>query len=144
MQPIHILLIEDSLGDVMLIKEAIEDGNIAHTLDIVNDGWEGVQFLERKGIYKDKKLPDLILLDINMPKLNGHDVLDRIKNNDEIKHIPVIMLTTSSAEKDILKAYQKHSNCYIVKPIEYNDFEHIIKSIETFWTSIAKLPHQLK
>lgn len=140
MKPIHILIIDDSSGDVMMIKDAIEERGIAHTISVANNGLEGIQMLEDLAKKNDNTLPDLILLDINMPKLNGHEVLDRIKSNELIKQVPVIMLTTSASKSDILKAYKKYSNCYIIKPSEFMDFESIIKAIENFWTTIVTLP----
>ncbi|MBU7569917.1 MAG: response regulator, partial [Flavobacterium sp.] len=118
MESIVILLIEDNEGDILLTREALGYGSIRKEISIVKDGWEAIQFLEKKGAYKNAIMPDLILLDINLPKLNGHEVLARIKSNPQIQHIPVIMLTTSSSESDILKSYQNHVNCFITKPIE--------------------------
>ncbi len=140
MAPIHILLIEDSEGDIVLITEALEESNLTHTVDVARDGLEGIKFLKKEPPYHDKKMPDLILMDLNMPKLNGHDVLDIIKTDDGLKHIPVIMLTTSSATADILKSYKKYSNCYIIKPSQFQDFEKVVTAIEHFWLSVAEIP----
>lgn len=143
MKPIDILLVEDNEGDIVLTTEALEDGKITNTISVVKDGWEAVQYLEKKGEYAHKTTPDLILLDINMPKMNGHEVLKEIKSNPEIKHIPVIMLTTSSSDLDVMKSYQSHANCYITKPVDVNDFLEVIATIENFWISIVQLPKKI-
>ncbi len=141
MKPINILLIEDSEGDIILITEALEEGRVINNITIMKDGWEAVQYLEKKGQYKDIAiLPDLILLDVNLPKLNGHEVLSRIKGNEKIKHIPIIMLTTSSNEVDIYQAYKNHANCYITKPVDVKRFMEVVTSIESFWISIVQIP----
>jgi CheY-like chemotaxis protein len=140
MESIHILLIEDNEGDILLTKEALCHGKIKNDVSIAKDGWEAMQFLEKKGEYKNVEAPDLILLDVNLPKLNGYEVLTRIKSNPQIQHIPVIMLTTSSSENDILKCYQNHVNCFITKPVEANNFLETIAAIEEFWISIVQLP----
>jgi len=143
MESIVILLIEDNEGDILLTREALSHGSIRKEISVVKDGWEAIQFLERKGAYENAILPDLILLDINLPKLNGHEVLARIKSNPQIQHIPVIMLTTSSSESDILKSYQNHVNCFITKPVEAGNFLETITAIEEFWTSMVQLPKKL-
>ena len=140
MESIVILLIEDNEGDILLTREALGYGSIRKEISVVKDGWEAIQFLEKKGAYKNAIMPDLILLDINLPKLNGHEVLARIKSNPQIQHIPVIMLTTSSAESDILKSYQNHVNCFITKPIEADNFLETVAAIEEFWLSMVQLP----
>ncbi|WP_337042398.1 response regulator [Emticicia sp. 17c] len=140
MKSIHILLVEDNEGDVFLTTEAFNESKISNKLSIVRDGWEAIQFLEKKGKYTTAESPDLILLDVNLPKMNGHEVLINIKANDKIKHIPVIMLTTSSSEQDIYQSYKNYVNCYITKPIEANDFLKVVSSIENFWISIVELP----
>ncbi len=140
MKPIHILLVEDNEGDVFLITEALEEGKIVNKLSVTRDGKEAMDFLDKKGKYKKEELPDLILLDINLPKKNGHEVLGYIKENESLKEIPVIMLTTSSSEKDILLSYKNHANCFITKPIDVNIFLKVIYSIENFWISIVTLP----
>lgn len=140
MEPIQILLIEDNEGDIFLTKEAFDEGRICNTIQVVRDGQEGIDLLANILLDKNLSLPDLILLDVNLPKMNGHEVLLEIKKSDDLKHIPVIMLTTSSSEVDILKSYQNHANCYISKPVEVNDFMNAIQSIEEFWMSIVKLP----
>ncbi|KQS47459.1 MULTISPECIES: response regulator [Flavobacterium] len=140
MESIVILLIEDNEGDILLTREALGYGSIRKEISVVKDGWEAIQFLEKKGAYKNAIMPDLILLDINLPKLNGHEVLARIKSNPQIQHIPVIMLTTSSSESDILKSYQNHVNCFITKPIEADNFLETVAAIEEFWLSMVQLP----
>lgn len=140
MEPIQILLIEDNEGDIFLTREAFDEGRICNTIQVVRDGQEGIDFLKNILLDKNLNLPDLILLDVNLPKMNGHEVLLEIKKSDDLKHIPVIMLTTSSSEVDILKSYQNHANCYISKPVDVNDFMNAIQSIEEFWMSIVKLP----
>lgn len=142
MKSIHILLIEDNEGDILLTEEALLISKIKNVVSVVRDGWEAMLFLEKKEKYTTSLSPDLILLDVNIPKLNGHEVLLRIKSNPQIQHIPVIMLTTSSSEQDILKSYQNHVNCFITKPVETNRFLEVITSIEDFWISIVQLPNK--
>ncbi|MDZ7719069.1 MAG: response regulator [Balneolaceae bacterium] len=139
-EEIQILLVEDNEGDIVLTKEAFEEGKIKNNISVVRDGWEAIQFLERKEGYEGVQLPDLVLLDINLPKLNGHKVLKHIKNHPDLRYIPVIMLTTSSDETDVIKSYDNHSNCYITKPVDINNFLKVISSIEDFWISIVQLP----
>ena len=136
---IHILLVEDNDGDVLLTREAFEDAQVITKLSIAKDGQEAIDFLNKPD-NTEEKFPDLILLDINLPKVNGFEVLKYIKEGPRWKHIPVIMLTTSSAQKDIDKAYNGYANCYITKPVDVNDFLRVITTIESFWISIAKLP----
>lgn len=140
MMPIRILLVEDNEGDILLTMEAFEEARIANHVDIVRDGSEAIAFLERKGKYENVILPNLILLDINLPKRNGHEVLHHIKCSEALKQIPVIMLTTSSTEKDVQNAYKEYANCYIVKPVDVNDFIEVVIGIEDFWLSIVNLP----
>ena len=140
MKPIHILLVEDNEGDVFLVTEALEEGKIINRISVTRDGKEAMDFLDKKGKYENEQLPDLILLDINLPKKNGHEVLEYIKEKDELKQIPVIMLTTSSSEKDILLSNKNHANCFITKPVDVDHFLKVIYSIENFWVNIVKLP----
>lgn len=147
MKPIHILLVEDNQGDVFMTIEALEERKIVTRISVVNDGKEAIDFLEKNGSYLDAEYPDLILLDINLPKKNGHEVLTHIKNSEKIKHIPVIMLTTSSSEKDIQISYQNHANCFITKPVDAEDFLKVVSGIENFWISIVTLsnnPNEIK
>jgi CheY-like chemotaxis protein len=140
MHPIHILLVEDNEGDILLTKEALEDSKIVIKLSVVKDGKEAIDFVCKQGKYQNVDLPELLLLDVNLPKKNGHEVLKFIKTNEKLKHIPVIMLTTSSSEKDINQSYNNYVNCYITKPVEVNDFLRVVATIENFWISIVKLP----
>lgn len=140
MKAIHILLVEDNEGDILLTKEAFEDAKLLTRLSVVRDGKEAVDFLTKEGSFKEVESPDLLLLDVNLPKKNGHEVLQFIKEDDRLKHIPVIMFTTSSSETDINFSYQNHANCYITKPVDVNDFLSVITRIENFWISIVTLP----
>lgn len=144
MKPIHILLVEDNEGDILLTIEAFAEGKVTNNVSVVKDGKEAIDFLNQVGNYSTNELPDLILLDINLPKQNGHEVLHVIKTTERLKSIPVIMLTTSSSEMDILKAYKNYVNCYITKPIDVVDFMKVIAQIEDFWISIVKLPSTAK
>lgn len=140
MKQINILLVEDNDGDILLTTEALIEGRITNTVFVVKDGWEAVQFLEKKGSYTDACTPDLVLLDVNLPKLNGHEVARHIKSNPALKHIPIIMLTTSASPKDVYESYQNHVNCFITKPVDVGDFLKMITSIENFWISLVQLP----
>ncbi|MEO5563634.1 MAG: response regulator [Chitinophagaceae bacterium] len=140
MEPIHILLVEDSEGDILLTQEALEEAKIITQLSVVKDGKEAIDFVTLQGRYSNATKPDLILLDINLPKKNGHEVLQYLKGDKNLKHIPVIVLTTSSFQKDINLAYDNYVNCYITKPIEAKDFQNTVTSIENFWMYIVKLP----
>ena len=140
MEPIHILLVEDNEGDILLTREAFEYANVIHKLSVVRDGEEAIDFLSRRGIHSLMSEPDLLLLDVNLPKINGHEVLEFVKGNACLKHIPVIMLSTSASETDINRSYQNHANCYITKPIDVDNFQNIISQIKKFWISIAELP----
>ncbi len=142
MNAVKILLVEDNEGDILLTKEALEDAKIVVELAVVKDGKGAIDFLNRQGIYANEEMPDLLLLDVNLPKKNGHEVLQYIKTTDHLKHIPVIMLTTSSSEKDINLSYKNYVNCYITKPIDVSDFLSIVNTIENFWISIVKLPQR--
>jgi chemotaxis family two-component system response regulator Rcp1 len=136
----NILLIEDNPADVLLMSEALKEGNMSYDLSVVNDGMEAMDFLLGKGEYAGGARPDLILLDINLPKKNGFEVLKEIRGNPDLKCVPVIILTTSAAKQDINKAYNLCANAYIIKPVELDDFLRVMKSIEDFWFSIATLP----
>ena len=146
MDLVHILLVEDNEGDIVLTTEALEEGKIANSISIVRDGWEAIQYLDQNEDegYGDATKPDLVLLDINLPKISGHEVLKHIKSTQELKQIPVVMLTTSSDEVDIRKSYNNHVNCYITKPVEGDSFIEAISTIEDFWISIVQLPSKLK
>ncbi len=143
MKPIHILLVEDNEGDILLTQEALNEAALLLEVAVVKDGWEAIQYLEKKGKYEFEPSPELILLDVNLPKMNGHEVLKNIKANDKLRHIPVIMLTTSSSEKDVLLSYQNYANCFITKPVEVYDFQEVVTSIENFWITIVQLPSKI-
>ncbi len=140
MKQVHILLVEDNEGDILLTTEALSEKRMINSVDVVRDGWEAIRYLEKKDNYREVKIPDIILLDINLPKLNGQEVLRNIKKNPDLLHIPVIMLTTSSNVKDISESYNNHVNCYITKPVEANRFQQVLSSIENFWINTAQLP----
>lgn len=140
MESIHILLVEDNEGDILLTKEALEEAKIHIKLSVVRDGKEAIDFVSKQGKYSEAVFPDLLLLDVNLPKKNGIEVLQYMKGNEGLKHIPVIMLTTSSSEKDINSSYNNYANCFITKPVEINDFLSVVTTIENFWVSIVKLP----
>ena len=137
---VNILLVEDNPGDVRLTKEAFKEAKVNNNLHIVSDGVEALDFLRRKGKYIGAPRPDIILLDLNMPKKNGREVLAEIKADPDLMRIPVLVLTISQAEEDILKSYNLHANCYIQKPVDINKFIDVVKSIEGFWLTIVKLP----
>jgi two-component system, chemotaxis family, response regulator Rcp1 len=137
---IEVLLVEDNPGDVRLTIEALKDGKVHNHLNVAWDGEEALAFLRRQGPYAQAPRPDLILLDLNLPKKDGREVLLEIKQEEDMKRIPVIVLTTSTAEKDIFKAYGLHANCYINKPVDFDEFINTVRSIEEFWFSIVKLP----
>jgi CheY-like chemotaxis protein len=139
-EPIEILLVEDSPGDVRLTIEALKEAKIRNTLHVARDGVEALDFLNRRGAFPDAPRPDLILLDLNLPRKDGREVLAEIKDHDSLKRIPVVVLTTSRAEEDVLKAYDLHANCYITKPVDFRQFMEIVKSIEGFWLTVVKLP----
>jgi chemotaxis family two-component system response regulator Rcp1 len=140
--PIHVLLVEDSPGDVRLTKEAFRDANASIKLDVVTDGVEAMHFLRNEGAHVDARRPDLILLDLNLPKMDGREVLAQIKGDDSLKTIPTVILTTSVAEVDIVKSYQLRANCYLSKPVQLDAFESLVKAINDFWLTRVKLPHQ--
>jgi len=140
MQPIEILLVEDNPGDVRLTREALKDARVANTLHVVEDGVDALDYLYRRGQYCDAPRPHLVLLDLNLPKKNGREVLAEIKADERLKRIPVVILTTSQAEEDILRAYNLHANCYITKPVDFTQFTKIVKTIEDFWLTIVTLP----
>ncbi len=140
MKSIHLLLAEDNEGDILLIKEALEDVNHAIELSIVKDGKEALDFISRQGKYQEAKQPDLIMLDVNLPKKNGHEILQFIKGNEVLRHIPVIVLSTSSSEQDIKISYANFANCFITKPINVNEFLSLVTTTITYWITMAKLP----
>jgi chemotaxis family two-component system response regulator Rcp1 len=138
---INILLVEDNPGDVRLTLEAFKEGKVNNDIGVVTDGVEALAYLRRQGPYADVPRPDVILLDLNLPKKDGYEVLAEIKQDPDLKRIPVVILTTSKAERDILQTYYMHANCYITKPVDLNQFITVVKSIETFWLNVVKLPN---
>jgi chemotaxis family two-component system response regulator Rcp1 len=142
-RPIDILLVEDNPGDIRLTQEAFKDGKINNKLNVVMDGEEALLYLKKTGQYAEATTPDIILLDLNLPKKDGREVLAEIKDDPNIKCIPVIILTTSAAQSDILNTYSNHANCYIMKPVDFNQFITVIRTIEDFWLSIVKLPGKM-
>lgn len=139
-QIVEVLLIEDSPSDARLTQEAFRDGKIANNLTIVTDGAEGLAYLRQQGPYAQSRRPDLVLLDLNLPKVDGREVLRQIKCDEKLRSIPVVILTTSEAEEDVAKAYEYHANCYIRKPVDLPRFLEIISVVESFWLSVVKLP----
>jgi len=137
---VEILMVEDNPGDVRLTQEALKEGKVRNKMHVVGDGVEALAFLRREGKYADAPRPDLILLDLNLPRKNGSEVLTEIKEDPDLRRIPVVILTISQAEEDILKTYDLHANCYISKPVDLDQFIKVVKSIEDFWFSIVKLP----
>ena len=135
---IDILLVEDNPGDVRLTQEALKEAKVRNNLHVVEDGVEAMAFLKREGEYASAPLPDLILLDLNLPRKDGREVLEEIKQDDQLKRVPVVVLTTSQAEEDILRSYNLHANCYVNKPVDLDEFIKIVKSIEDFWLTIVK------
>jgi len=137
---IDLLLVEDNPGDIELAREALKESKILCTLNVVRDGAAALAYLHKEGDYVHAARPDLILLDINLPKENGQEVLKEIKEDEELRNIPVVILTMSDAEQDVLKAYRLHANCYIKKPADFSQFVDILRSIENFWFTIVTLP----
>ena len=139
-RPIEILLVEDNEGDVRLTKEALKEGKVKNNLQVAYDGFEALEYLKREGEYQDRVIPDLILLDLNLPRMDGRELLEKIKEDSDLRRIPVVILTTSKAEEDIVRTYDLHANCYITKPVDLEKFIVVVKSIEDFWMTIVKLP----
>jgi two-component system, chemotaxis family, response regulator Rcp1 len=139
-RPIEILLVEDSPGDVRLTMEALKEAKVLNRLSVASDGVEAMEFLDRRGRFAEAPRPDLILLDLNLPRKDGREVLAEIKAAPELRRIPVVVLTTSRAEADVVKAYDLHANCYITKPVDFKQFIEVVESIEDFWLTVVKLP----
>ena len=139
-RPVEILLVEDNPGDVRLTAEALQDGKVWNRLSVAPDGVEALAFLRRKGTHVAAPRPDVILLDLNLPKKDGREVLAEIKSDTDLRRIPVVILTTSKAEEDIVKTYDLHANCYITKPVDLEQFLSVVKAIEDFWLCVVKLP----
>jgi two-component system, chemotaxis family, response regulator Rcp1 len=141
-RPIEILLVEDNPGDVRLTVEGLNEGKVRNNLHVAKDGVEALVFLRREGNYSEAVRPDLILLDLNLPRMDGREVLAEIKADPNLKTIPVVVLTTSRAEQDVLHSYQLQANCYITKPVDLEQFIHVVKSIEDFWLTVVTLPQK--
>jgi CheY-like chemotaxis protein len=139
-KPIEVLLVEDDPGDELMTREAFEDNKIGNTLNVVRDGEEALDFLYRRGAYADAPRPDLILLDLNLPKYDGRQVLQQIKSDPDLALIPVVVLTTSSAEEDILRSYKLHANAYVTKPVDLDQFIAAVKQIDEFFVTVVRLP----
>lgn len=139
---VEILLVDDSTGDVRLAQEALKDAKVVNKIHVASNGVEALAFLRREGQYTDAPRPDLILLDLNMPRMDGREVLVEIKKDPSLRRIPVVILTTSDAEQDVLKTYDLHANCYVTKPIDFEQFIAVLRSIEDFWLTIVKLPQR--
>lgn len=139
-QEVKILLIEDSDGDILLITQALKKAQVTNGVTVIKDGDKALQYLRKEGNYQDVETPDMVLLDINLPKVDGMEVLAEIKNDPLLMSIPVVMLTTSESEKDIINSYNNHANCYIVKPVNFQKFIDVVQLIKEFWISVVKLP----
>ena len=139
-RPVEVLLVEDNPGDVRLTREALKEGKIRNNLNVARDGVEALAFLRREGVHADAPRPDVILLDLNLPRKDGREVLTEVKNDPSLRQIPVVILTSSQAEEDICRAYDLHANCYISKPVDLDQFIRVVKSIEDFWFTVVKLP----
>ena len=139
-KPVEILLVEDNPADVRLMKEALKDGKMRNNLHVVEDGVEAMAYLRREGNYSNAVTPDIVLLDLNLPKKSGIEVLQEIKGDENLKKTPVVILTTSKSEEDIVKSYNLHANCYITKPVDLEQFIKVVKTTEDFWLTIVKLP----
>lgn len=137
---IEILMVDDDEGDVLMTREALEEAKFANNFHVVNDGFEALEFMGKNGKFSDAPTPDLLLLDINMPRMGGHEVLAWMRTQDAYKLTPVVILTTSSAHDDIVKSYENHANCFVTKPVDLLQFNKVIQVIDEFWTGIVKLP----
>lgn len=137
---IQVLLIEDDPGDVLITREAFEENKVRNQLNVVNDGVKALAYLRREDIYADAPRPDLILLDLNLPKMGGHEVLEQIKSDADLQRIPVVVLTTSDAEEDVLRSYNLHANAYVTKPVDFERFLSVVRQIDDFFVSVVKLP----
>lgn len=140
MRAVEILLVEDNQGDIQLTLESFKEGRVQNTISVVEDGEKALEYLHKKGKYSNAVTPDIILLDLNLPKVDGRQVLHHIKTDPQLKHIPVVVLTTSVAEQDVLQAYDNYANCYIRKPVDLEKFIEVVHKVEDFWLTIVKLP----
>ena len=139
-KPVEILLAEDNPGDVMLTKKALEQGKVANNLHVVTDGVEALEYLRQEGEYADEPRPDLVLLDLNMPRKDGQDVLEELQDDPDLRRIPVVVLTSSESEEDIAKSYELNANAYLTKPVDFDGFIDIVNRMENFWFKVVKLP----
>jgi CheY-like chemotaxis protein len=138
--PIEVLLVEDDPGDVLLIREAFEDNKVANRLHVVADGVEALEFMRRRGVHANAPRPDLVLLDLNLPRKDGREVLAEAKEDDDLRSIPIVVLTTSQAEEDVLRSYDLHANAYVTKPVDFENFIGVVRQIDQFFVSVVKLP----
>ncbi|NUW46371.1 response regulator [Nonomuraea rhodomycinica] len=141
-RPIEVLLVEDDQGDILLTREAFEFNKLRNRLHVVNDGEQAMAFLRREERYRDAPRPDLVLLDLNLPRMDGMEVLREVKEDQELRTIPVVILTTSEAEEDILQGYRLHANAYVAKPVDFEQFIRVVRQIDDFFVTVVKLPHQ--
>ena len=139
-EPVEILLAEDNPGDAKLTRKALEQGKVINNLHVVTDGVDAMAYLRQEGEYADRPRPDLVLLDLNMPRKDGREVLQDIKSDDDLRRIPVVVMTSSEAEEDIVQSYDLHANAYVTKPIDFNGFLDVVGSLEDFWLSVVKMP----
>jgi len=142
LQPIEVLLVEDDPGDELMTREAFQDNKIGNRLHVTRDGEEALDFLYRRGAHEDAPRVDLVLLDLNLPKYDGRQVLERIRSDPDLTHLPVVVLTTSSSEEDILRSYKLHANAYVTKPVDVNQFIAAVRQIDDFFLSVVRLPRQ--
>ena len=138
--PIDILLVEDSPSDVLLTREALRDARIANDLSVARDGEEAMEYLRQEGVHADKGRPDIVILDLNLPRMDGREVLREIKSDESLRRIPVVVLTTSSSDQDVGECYDSHANCFLTKPIDFEEFIDVVRSMEHFWISVVRLP----
>ena len=139
-RPIEVLLVEDDAGDVLMTREALHEGRVFNRLNVVGDGVEALAYLRRAGEYADAVRPDLVLLDLNLPKRDGRQVLEEVKADPDLRRIPIVVLTTSEAEEDVLRSYDLHANAYVTKPVDFDRFVEVIRQIDDFWISVVRLP----
>jgi CheY-like chemotaxis protein len=139
-RPIEVLLVEDDEGDVLVTREALDEGKVVNRLNVVGDGVEAMAYLRRSGKYADAARPDLVLLDLNLPKRDGRQVLEDVKSDPDLRRIPIVVLTTSEAEEDVLRSYDLHANAYVTKPVDFDRFVEVIQQIDEFFISVVRLP----
>lgn len=144
LHPIEILLVEDDPGDVLMTREALEIHKVCNNLNVVSDGVDALTYLRKQGVYADAPTPDLILLDLNLPRKDGREVLGEIKHDDDLRTIPVVVLTTSAADEDILRSYQLYANAYVTKPVDFDQFVEVVRQIDDFFITVVKLPPRPK